>query len=130
MGVLMINSANNKEAALSFLRLVHAGKIREAYDKYVAPSFRHHNPYFKGDRETLLTGMETAHGQFPHKVFDVQRVLADADLVVVHSHVKLKPGELEVAAVHLFRFQDGKVVELWDVGQQVPKDTPNQFGMF
>ena len=47
-----------KEIAVSFLRLASSGKVRQAYEKYIHPDFRHHNPYFKGDRESLLKGME------------------------------------------------------------------------
>jgi predicted SnoaL-like aldol condensation-catalyzing enzyme len=44
--------------------------------------------------------------------------------------VRLKPGDLGVALVHIFRFADGRIVELWDVGQPVPEESPNQYGMF
>jgi predicted SnoaL-like aldol condensation-catalyzing enzyme len=122
--------ASNKEAATSFLRLVTTGKIREAFDKYVAPGYRHHNPYFKGDAASLKAGMEENDVEFPNKAFEIQRVLADGDEVAVHSHVKLKPGEFEFAAVHLFRFQDKRIVEMWDVLQQVPLEGTNENGMF
>ena len=45
---------NNKESAISFLRLASSGNVREAYEKYVHPDFRHHNPYFPSDRASLL----------------------------------------------------------------------------
>jgi len=30
----------------------------------------------------------------------------------------------------LFRFEDGKIVELWDFGQPVPAESPNTDGLF
>jgi predicted SnoaL-like aldol condensation-catalyzing enzyme len=45
---------NNKEMAISFLRLASSGNVREAYETYDHPQFRHHNPYFPGDRASLL----------------------------------------------------------------------------
>jgi predicted SnoaL-like aldol condensation-catalyzing enzyme len=122
--------AFNKEAATSFLRLVTAGRIREAYDKYVDPGCRHHNPYFKGDTNSLRAGMEENESQFPNKVLQIHRALADGDEVAVHSHVKLKPGEFELAVVHLFRFRDKRIVEMWDVAQQIPSEAVNENGMF
>lgn len=119
-----------KEAALSFLNLITAGKIREAYKRHASPDFRHHNPYHNGDARSLIVGMEEAHEKFPAKVFEVQRAIQDGDLVAVHSHITLKPGELELAVVHLFRFQNARIVELWDIAQQVPKESPNENGMF
>jgi hypothetical protein len=35
-----------------------------------------------------------------------------------------------MVVVHLFRFQGDKVVEMWDLGQAVPADSPNQDGIF
>jgi predicted SnoaL-like aldol condensation-catalyzing enzyme len=34
------------------------------------------------------------------------------------------------AAVHIFRFKKGHIVELWDLGQPVPEKSLNQYGMF
>lgn len=120
----------NKEAALSFLNLIIEGKIREAYDKYVSPNFRHHNPYFNGDRESLLVAMEESHQQFPYKDYKIQRALEDGDLVAVHSRVQLKPDMQPIAVVHILRFENGLIVEEWEAGQEAPKDMPNEYGMF
>lgn len=120
----------HKDIALSFLRLVTSGKIQEAYECHVAPEFRHHNPYFKGDAKSLQAGMMENESRFPNKILRVHLTIAEGDLVSVHSHVILKESELELAVVHIFRIQNGKIVELWDVGQQIPKETQNEYGMF
>lgn len=119
-----------KGIAIEFLQMVATGKIREAYDKYVSPSFIHHNVYFQGDRNSLLTAMEENHEKFPNKVLEVKRALQDEDFVVVHSHVTLEPGERGMALVHIFRFEGEMIVELWDLGQPVPESSPNEYGMF
>ena len=120
----------NKEAAASFLRLASSGKVKEAYQQYVGASFRHHNPYFHGDAEALRAAMQENAAQFPQKAIDIKRVLVDGDLVAVHAHVRLKPGDLGVATIHIFRFEGDRIVELWDVGQAVPDSSPNKNGMF
>ncbi|MBI2611671.1 nuclear transport factor 2 family protein [Candidatus Gottesmanbacteria bacterium] len=119
-----------KEIAISFLNLIISGKIREAYEKYVSPVFRHHNPYFKGDRESLLIGMEEAEEQFPDKVFEIQRALEDENLVAVHSKLRLKPDMPEMATVHIVLFEGDRIVEMWDIGQESPKEILNENGMF
>ena len=48
----------NKDAAISFLKMASRGDVSEAYSKFVGPGFRHHNPYFDGSAETLMTAME------------------------------------------------------------------------
>lgn len=121
---------SNKNAAVSFLKLAASGKVHEAYSKFVGAGFRHHNPFFEGSAESLQAGMDANALQNPDKVLEVKRVIADGELVAVHSHVQQKPGERGAAVVHIFRFENGRIVELWDLGQPVPEDSPNQFGMF
>ncbi len=116
---------SRKEAAVSYLRLASSGKVREAYDAYVSPNFRHHNPFFQGDAQSLMAAMEENA-----MVLEIQRALEDGDFVAVHSRVQQKPGDLGVAAMHIFRFEGDHIVELWDVGQAVPADSPNENGMF
>ena len=123
-------SDKNKNAAVSFLKLAASGKVKEAYSKYVGEGFKHHNPFFEGSAESLQAGMEENAKQNPNKVLDVKRVIAEGEFVVTHSHVQQKPGELGAAVVHIFRFENGKIVELWDLGQPVPEKSPNENGMF
>jgi predicted SnoaL-like aldol condensation-catalyzing enzyme len=119
-----------KENAVSFLTLAASGKVRAAYDNYVSPKFRHHNAYFPGDAESLQAGMAEAHKKFPNTTLEVQHVLAEGELVAVHSRVRHSSDTPEIAVVHIFRFEGGRIVELWDVGQEAPKDSPNENGMF
>ena len=122
--------SSHKEAATSFLQLSASGRVREAYDTYVAPGFRHHNPHFRGDAQTLAAAMEKNARENPDKRLEVLRTLEDADLVAVHSRVRLKPGAPEIALVHIFRFEGDRVVELWDISEPAPEDSPNDNGMF
>ncbi|MBC7877858.1 MAG: nuclear transport factor 2 family protein [Anaerolineales bacterium] len=120
----------NKNSAISFLTLASSAKISEAYSKFVGNGFKHHNPFFEGTAKALQAGMEENARQNPNKVFEVKRVIAAGDLVVVHSHVRQKPGDLSAAVVHIFRFENGKIVELWDLGQPIPAESINKNGMF
>lgn len=121
---------SNKNAAVSFLKLAASGKVHEAYSKFVGAGFRHHNPFFEGSAESLMAGMEENARQNPNKVFEVKRAIAEGDLVVTHSHVQQKRDDLGAAVVHIFRFENGRIVELLDLGQPLPEKSPNQYGMF
>jgi predicted SnoaL-like aldol condensation-catalyzing enzyme len=124
-----MESSDKKETAISFLKLASSGKLDDAYSK-VSPTFRHHNPYFAGETESLKAGMAEAAMKFPHTTLEVQRVLADGDLVAVHSRVSHGPDQPDIAVVHIFRFAGEQIAELWDVGIQAPPDSPNKNGMF
>src|SRR6202035_1910904 len=121
---------NNKESANSFLRLASSGDVREAYEHYVHPDFRHHNPFFPGERASLLVGMEESAVTFPRKEFEAVRALEDGDLLAVHGRVRLTPSSPWIALIHIFRFEGNQIIEEWEVGQEVPQDSPNQHGVF
>jgi len=121
----------HKEAAKDFLRMAAAGQVREAYRAYVSADCRHHNPYFRGDVESLMLAMEESAAKHPNKVLEIHRVIGDGDLVAVHSHVVLSPEDSKgMALVHIFRFEGEKIIELWDIGQALPEIIPNEHGMF
>jgi predicted SnoaL-like aldol condensation-catalyzing enzyme len=117
-----------KQMAMEFLQLAGMGKAREAFDQFIAKDFIHHNQYFKGDRESLLLAMEEASKTHPNKKLTTMFTYEEGDVVVCHSHVFREAGD--VAVVHIFRFVEDKVVELWDVGMMIQKDSPNQYGAF
>lgn len=119
-----------KEIATDFLQLSATGKASTAFAKYVGPNFRHHNPYFKGDADSLMNAMMENAEKNPDKVLEIQRALSDGDLVAVHSKVKQNPDDRGAALVHIFQFHNNKIVELWDIGQAVPEESPNEYGMF
>lgn len=125
-----MNSKIYKEASISFLQMVASGKIRQAFDRHIAPDFRHHNPYFRGDAESLMLAMEENAVFSPHKTLEVKHVIADENTVAVHSHIKQNHEDIGAAVIHIFRFEGERIVELWDVGQVIPEESPNEHGMF
>ena len=121
----------NKDSATSFLKMAGSGNVRAAYEKFVAPDFIHHNQYFKGDRHSLMAAMEEASKTHPNKAIEVKHVYEDGDVVITHSLVtRQDPKAPGIAVVHIFRFRDGRILELWDVGQEIAKDSPNENGPF
>ena len=120
----------HKDKAVNYLQMIVAGKIDEAYEKYVSPKFIHHNPYFLGDGASLKHAMKENGGMSPNKKLEVKQTIEEGERVMVFSHIKQNTDDLGAAAVHIFRFSKGKIVEMWDVGQPVPEDSPNENGMF
>ena len=123
--------SQHKDAAQSFLKMAGTGKVQEAYDQYVAPSFIHHNQYFKGDRQSLLSAMQQASETHPNKSIAINHVYEDGDTVITHSMVSPQNAKAsDIAVVHIFRFEQGRIAELWDLAQPISKDSPNEHGMF
>ena len=115
--------------AVEFLQMCARGEVREAYARHVAEGFVHHNPWFPGDRASLLEAMEASAASEPNKAFDVRQVIDGGDRVAVLTRLERQDGA-RYAVVHILRFEGGRIVELWDVVQEVPAQSPNINGMF
>jgi predicted SnoaL-like aldol condensation-catalyzing enzyme len=125
-----MNENPNKEQAVQFLKLVSSGNIDEAYDRFVLPTGKHHSPHFAAGFDALKAAMKENHRQFPNKQSDIKHAVGEEDMVAIHSRVALKPGDPGFAVLHLFRFEDGKIIELWDFTQPVLAESPNSDGLF
>ena len=112
------------------MKLAASGNVSEAYGNYISPTFRHHNPYFAGDAESLKKGMAEAAAKFPDTTLEVQHVFEEGDLIAVHSRVRHSADTPEIAVVHILRFEQRRIAEMWDVGMEAPKESPNENGMF
>lgn len=122
---------SNKEKAIAFLKAASSGDVQGAFARFIAPGFIHHNLYFKGDRQSLLKAMEDASKASPNKAIEVRQAFEDGDRVITHSEVlRMDPAAPSIAVVHIFRFQGPQVAELWDLGQPIAKDSPNENGAF
>ena len=119
-----------KASAEDFLRRVASGDVDEAYRRYVSPMFRHHNPHFRGDAESLKKAMRENAQKNPNKQLEIQRSLQDGNLVAVHSRVRQHAQDRGGVVVHLFRFNEDRIEELWDIGQAEPEAMANEHGMY
>jgi predicted SnoaL-like aldol condensation-catalyzing enzyme len=119
-----------KETAVAFLTLAATGKVREAYEQFVSKGFRHHNPFYKGDRDTLMRAMIDNSEKNPKRTYEMKRAVEEGGLVAVHSHIRPYPEVMGFQTFHLFRFEEGKIAEMWDVVQPLPETSPNENGIF
>jgi predicted SnoaL-like aldol condensation-catalyzing enzyme len=122
-------STSQKAAAESFLKLV-CSDVERAYAELTAANFRHHNVWFPGDANALKQGMADNLRQNPQKKLVIKQSIEDGDRVAVMSHVTFKPGDPGYSLVHIFRFENGRIAEMWDVAQEIPPDSPNTNGAF
>lgn len=125
-----MTDTGHKATARRFLEHAAAGRAASEASKLAGPGFRHHNAYFKGDGPSLFKAMDDNARQFPDKQLEVFLALEDGDKVATYSKVVHKPGTPPAAVVHIFRFEGDAIAELWDVGQEIPADSPNENGAF
>ena len=125
-----MKTKSQKEIEKKFLTLCAKGKSQEAFDLFAAKNFNHHNAFFKGDAKTLILAMEENAKNNPNKILEIKHTLEDKNIVAVHSHVRQNPKDLGAAVIHIFRFKNNRIAELWDFGQAVPENMINENGMF
>ena len=85
---------------------------------------------FAGNAATLENAMEENHKMFPHKTLQIKHIVEEGDLVAIHSHVCLRQEESGIATFHLFRFENDRIIEMWDIGQVISGNSPNKNDIF
>lgn len=68
--------------------------------------------------------------RFPAGHCEIKRVFADGDFVIRQVHVVRESGARGSAHVDVFRLEDGKPVEHWDVDQPIPEHFAHGNGPF
>ena len=121
---------NNKDKVQSFFKLLTQQKVKEAFDAYVAEEFKHHNQHTKAGRQSLSDGMTDVHNQFSSMTIVVKHIFEDGDFVITHSMVRMNPDHAGLICMHIFRFFEGKITELWDLASPVLEDSVNEDGAF
>lgn len=119
-----------KEIGKDFLTLCAVGNSREAFTLYAHKDFKHHNAFFKGDSDSLMIAMEESSKDNPNRIFDIKHIIMDGDLVVYHSFIRQSNSDAGLAVVHILKFSENKIIEMWDMHQPVPENMINENGMF
>jgi len=105
-------------------------KVREAFETWVDPGYIQHNPMAETGRAAAIEFLEPFFAKNSAASYSVKRIIADGDVVAVHSHGRLGDNDRGVAVVDILRVQGCKIVEHWDVVQPVPEKSANSNGMF
>ncbi|MER5226460.1 nuclear transport factor 2 family protein [Streptomyces flaveus] len=123
-------TAYNKKLVTAYVDQLLVEKDLSAVDKYVGPEYHQHNPTIADGVAGVKAGLGAYFDAFPQLKVSPKRVVAEGDLVAVHSHYVNAPGERGQAIIDLFRVRNGKIVEHWDVIQDVPETSANDNTMF
>ncbi|MEX0590976.1 MAG: ester cyclase [Xanthobacteraceae bacterium] len=120
----------NKKNVVEFYNAALNEKNFEKARTYMGDKYIQHNPVAADGPEGLKGFIAFLRDKFPNNKSDIKRVFADGDYVIVHVHAVRTPGDRGNAIIDIFRLENGKVVEHWDVIQPIPEKAANNNGMF
>ena len=120
----------NKKTVAAFYDAALNQKDFDAASKYLGNRYTQHNPTAPDGPEGLKGFVAFLKDKFPNNRSEIKRIFADGDYVIVHVHAVREPGTRGNAIVDIFKLENGKVVEHWDVIQPIPEKAANDNGMF
>ena len=120
----------NKKTVLEFYEAGLNKKDFEAASKYLGPKYIQHNPGAPDGIEGFKAFLAFLREKFPNSHSEIKKVFAEGDYVILHVHAVREPGTRGSAIVDIFKLENGKIVEHWDVNQPVPEPAANGNGMF
>jgi predicted SnoaL-like aldol condensation-catalyzing enzyme len=120
----------NKQAVVEFYDKALNQKDFAAASRYLGNRYTQHNPTAPDGPEGLKAFLAFLRDKAPQSHSEIKRAFADGDYVILHVHAVREPGTRGRAIVDIFKLEDGKIVEHWDVVQEIPEKAANANGMF
>jgi predicted SnoaL-like aldol condensation-catalyzing enzyme len=120
----------NKKIVLDFYEKALNQKDFAAASQHLGQRYVQHNPNAADGPEGFRKFIEFLREKYPQSHSEIKRAFADGDYVILHVHAVREPGQRGSAIVDIFRLENQKVVEHWDVIQPVPETAANSNTMF
>lgn len=124
-----LNEEVNKKLVMDFYQQMFGDKDITAVDRFIGSTYTQHNPMVADGPQAFKDAAKVWFDGQPKTKIDVQHIAADKDLVFIHLKNKNPDGTLK-STIDIFRIENGKIVEHWDVQQDVPKTAANKHPMF
>jgi predicted SnoaL-like aldol condensation-catalyzing enzyme len=116
-------TARNRTIMTDFVTLLYERRQpRVAFEKYVHPDYKQHNPIIADGRENALKWLEPVFAKATTEI-QVRRLLIDGDYATVQIIGRMGPDDPGSAIINIFHLKDGLIIEHWDVTQAMPKET-------
>jgi predicted SnoaL-like aldol condensation-catalyzing enzyme len=119
-----------KEIVLAFYEKALNQRNADDALQYVGAHYRQHNPLIVDEYCGLRKYLAWIQENFPKSQSRIIRAFVDGDYVLLHVHRTRTPGTPGDAIVDIFRLENDKIVEHWDVIQPIPEKAANPNTMF
>jgi len=125
------SAAGNGQLVRAFYELAFVDKkVEEAARQYIGGEYIQHNPGVADGAQAFVEAIGGWLAAEPEHETIIHRVLAEGDLVLVHSEHHAVRGDAGLAVMDIFRVQGGEIVEHWDAIQPVLTPSASGHTMF
>ena len=118
----------NKKLVADFYQELFGDKNVESIDKYIGDTYIQHNPALPDGRDVLKQAVAQWFKGAPKEKIDIHHLSAEGDLVYIHTKANI--GGKISSIIDIFRLENNKIVEHWDIMQAVPEKSANDHPMF
>ncbi|MEO6184984.1 MAG: ester cyclase [Steroidobacteraceae bacterium] len=122
--------AANKKLVLDFYEQIIGRKDFDAAQPFMGSTYKQHAPYAADGPDGLRAWLKGFKDAFPNHRYEVKLVIAEGDFVMLHLHGMGGPNPHGESVVDIFRVENGRVVEHWDIIQPIPDTADNANSMF
>jgi predicted SnoaL-like aldol condensation-catalyzing enzyme len=120
----------NRQAVLAFYEKGLNQKDADAALAYVGNRYVQHNPGAADGPDGFRKFIAFMREKFPNSHSEIKQSFVDGDYVILHVHAVREPGTRGNAIVDIFKLENGRIVEHWDVVQPIPETSANNNTMF
>ncbi len=121
----------NKEKAVYCMDLIfNQHNLTDSRTECFGDSYIQHSSLAEDGLDAAFDFFAEFIAENPELSLDIKRVAAEGDYVWIHHNGKQTPDALGWAVVEIFRLEDGKLAEHWDVYMEVPAEPANDNTMF
>lgn len=126
------STQQNKQLVVNFYNEVILQARHSEIDNYIGEQYIQHNPNLPDGKDPLRNFLQRLNPESTPKSPSgkIIRAVAEGDLVVLHVKYFNWPTERGGAVMDIFRVDEGKIVEHWDVIQAIPETSANDNTMF
>ncbi|EQA44884.1 SnoaL-like polyketide cyclase [Leptospira broomii serovar Hurstbridge str. 5399] len=136
INIQTVSAKDNKKEAFNkriVLEFYEAAINRKDYDRaanFLGTRYIQHNQAAADGKDGLRKFLTFLKEKFPNSRSEIKKVFTDGDYVILHVHAVRIPGTKGIAIIDIFRIQDGKITEHWDVHEDISATPVNDNGMF
>jgi predicted SnoaL-like aldol condensation-catalyzing enzyme len=124
------STQRSERIVLGYYTSLTANHDLRAVDRFVSPSLIQHDPALPNGSAAVKAAFAARLQANPQLTFSKLQVVADHDLVSLRYHVQNSPTDLGQAVDDVYRVDEGRIVEHWNVVQNVPATSANNNTMF